>query len=69
MAKKPTTTKTVEALKHDEATRKNIPTAGYTDHHDPAYRWAERRKLETHPKPGAAQLLLVLGKVETARTA
>jgi adenine-specific DNA-methyltransferase len=29
MAKKPTTTKTVEALKHDEATRKNIPTAEY----------------------------------------
>jgi len=29
MAKKQTTTKTVEALKHDEATRKNIPTAEY----------------------------------------
>ncbi|MBA3493862.1 MAG: site-specific DNA-methyltransferase, partial [Gammaproteobacteria bacterium] len=29
MAKKPTTTKTVESLKHDEATRKNIPTAEY----------------------------------------
>ncbi|MGH8490748.1 MAG: site-specific DNA-methyltransferase, partial [Gammaproteobacteria bacterium] len=26
---KPTTTKTVESLKHDEATRKNIPTAEY----------------------------------------
>src|SRR4051794_8927850 len=21
----------------------------YVDHHDPAYAWAERRKLETHP--------------------
>ena len=31
----------------------------YVDHHDPAYRWAERRKLETHPKTGAAQLVLV----------
>ena len=29
MAKKPTTPKSVEALKHDEATRKNIPTAEY----------------------------------------
>ena|ERR1700675_3803729 len=27
MAKKPTTKKTVETLKHDEAKRKNIPTA------------------------------------------
>ena len=23
----------------------------YVDHHIPAYDWAERRKLETHPKP------------------
>src|SRR5215471_11073084 len=22
----------------------------YADHHDDAYRWAERRRLETHPK-------------------
>ena len=29
MAMKPPTTKTVEALKHEEATRKNIPTAEY----------------------------------------
>src|ERR1043165_5648262 len=29
----------------------------YVDHHDKAYDWAERRKLETHPKPGAAQLV------------
>ncbi len=29
MAKKQTTSKTIEALKHDEATRKNIPTAEY----------------------------------------
>ena len=27
----------------------------YVDHHDNAYDWAERRKLETHPKTGAAQ--------------
>jgi len=29
----------------------------YVGHHDNAYRWAERRKLETHPKTGAAQLV------------
>lgn len=29
----------------------------YVDHHDRAYGWAERRKLETHPKTGAAQLV------------
>ncbi len=29
----------------------------YVDHHDAAYSWAERRKLETHPKTGAAQLV------------
>jgi mRNA-degrading endonuclease RelE of RelBE toxin-antitoxin system len=29
----------------------------YVGHHDSAYDWAERRKLETHPKTGAAQLI------------
>lgn len=29
----------------------------YVAHHDPAYQWAERRKLEVHPKTGAAQLI------------
>lgn len=29
----------------------------YVDHHDEAYRWAERRKLETHRHTGAAQLV------------
>jgi superfamily I DNA/RNA helicase/mRNA-degrading endonuclease RelE of RelBE toxin-antitoxin system len=29
----------------------------YVDHHDKAYDWAGRRKLETHPKTGAAQLV------------
>ena len=27
----------------------------YVDHHDGAYRWAERRRIERHPKTGAAQ--------------
>jgi superfamily I DNA/RNA helicase len=29
----------------------------YVGHHDDAYRWAERRRLETHPQTGAAQLV------------
>ena len=29
----------------------------YVGHHDDAYNWAERRRLETHPKTGAAQLV------------
>ena len=32
-------------------------TLCYVGHHDEAYRWAERRKLETHPSTGAAQLV------------
>src|SRR5579862_6048584 len=31
----------------------------YVDHHDKAYAWAERRKLETHPTTGAAQFVEV----------
>jgi mRNA-degrading endonuclease RelE of RelBE toxin-antitoxin system len=31
----------------------------YVDHHDEAYQWAQRRKLETHPMTGAAQLVEV----------
>jgi len=29
----------------------------YVGHHDDAYRWAERRRVETHPITGAAQLV------------
>ena len=36
----------------------------YVDHHDKAYDWAERRKLETHPKTGAAQLVEIREKVQ-----
>jgi len=31
----------------------------YVGHHDEAYAWAERRKLERHPNTGAAQLVEV----------
>jgi superfamily I DNA/RNA helicase len=36
----------------------------YVDHHDKAYSWAERRKLETHPKTGAAQLVEIRETVQ-----
>jgi superfamily I DNA/RNA helicase len=36
----------------------------YVDHHDKAYTWAERRKLETHPNTGAAQLVEIRERVE-----
>jgi superfamily I DNA/RNA helicase/mRNA-degrading endonuclease RelE of RelBE toxin-antitoxin system len=31
----------------------------YVDHHDKAYEWAQKRKLETHPTTGAAQIVEV----------
>lgn len=36
----------------------------YVDHHDDAYAWAERRKLEVHPTTGAAQLVEIRERVE-----
>src|SRR5216117_4005149 len=36
----------------------------YVDHHDKAYAWAERRKLETHPTTGAAQLVEIRERVQ-----
>ena len=36
----------------------------YVNHHDEAYRWAERRKLEVHPKTGAVQLVEIRERVE-----
>lgn len=36
----------------------------YVDHHDKAYAWAERRKLETHPRTGAAQLVEIRERVQ-----
>jgi superfamily I DNA/RNA helicase len=35
----------------------------YVDHHDDAYRWAERRKIERHPITGAMQLVVVPHRV------
>jgi superfamily I DNA/RNA helicase/mRNA-degrading endonuclease RelE of RelBE toxin-antitoxin system len=36
----------------------------YTDHHDPAYRWAEKRRLDIHPDTGAAQFVVIDERVE-----
>ena len=36
----------------------------YANHHDAAYLWARRRKLETHPKTGAAQIVELRERVE-----
>lgn len=36
----------------------------YVGHHDDAYHWAERRKMETHPRTGAAQLVEIRERVQ-----
>jgi len=36
----------------------------FVGHHDDAYRWAERRRLDVHPATGAAQLVEVAERVE-----
>lgn len=36
----------------------------YADHHDKAYAWAERRRLERHPTTGAAQLVEIRETVQ-----
>ena len=36
----------------------------YAGHHDEAYDWAERRKIEVHPKTGAAQIVIVRETIE-----
>jgi hypothetical protein len=36
----------------------------FVGHHDDAYQWAERRRMETHPKTGAAQLVEIRERVQ-----
>lgn len=36
----------------------------YVDHHEKAYVWAERRRIEAHPKTGAIQIVEVRERVE-----
>ncbi|HYI92284.1 MAG TPA: hypothetical protein VEX68_01950, partial [Bryobacteraceae bacterium] len=39
----------------------------YVDHHDKAYDWAIRRRIEAHPKTGAIQIVEVRERVEEIR--
>src|SRR3984957_6360709 len=36
----------------------------YVDHHDKAYVWAARRRIEAHPKTGAVKIVEVRERVE-----
>jgi superfamily I DNA/RNA helicase/plasmid maintenance system killer protein len=36
----------------------------YVDHHDDAYKWAQRRRIEAHPRTGALQIVEVRELVE-----
>src|SRR3984893_11270860 len=36
----------------------------YVDHHDAAYTWAERRRIEAHPRTGAIQIVEIRERVE-----
>lgn len=36
----------------------------YVDHHDKAYAWAERRRIEAHPRTGAVQIVESRARVE-----
>lgn len=38
----------------------------YVGHHDAAYAWAERRRIETHPKTGVVQIVEVRERLEEA---
>jgi len=40
----------------------------YVDHHDDAYKWAERRKIERHSTTGAMQLVDVRERIEEVDT-
>lgn len=39
----------------------------YVDHHDKAYAWAERRRIDVHPRTGAVQIVEVQERVEQAQ--
>ncbi len=36
----------------------------YAGHHDDAYRWAERRRIEAHPRTGAVQIVEIRERLE-----
>lgn len=54
----------VRAVVHEQG---DTAVVCYVDHHDAAYRWAERRRFEVHPQTGAAQFVTVDERVEIKR--
>jgi len=44
--------------------RRGDTLLAYVGHHDDAYDWAERRRLDTHPRTGAAQIVEIRETVE-----
>lgn len=42
----------------------NSLLVAYVDHHDKAYAWAERRRIETHPRTGAVQIVELHARIE-----
>lgn len=54
----------VRAVVHEQG---DTAVVCYVDHHDAAYRWAERRQLEVHPQTGAAQFVTIDERVEIKR--
>jgi len=40
----------------------------YVDHHDDAYRWAEKRRVETHPRTGAVQMVEIRESIREVET-
>lgn len=41
----------------------------YVDHHDPAYAWARRRRIEAHPRTGAIQIVEIHEIIEQEKAA
>ena len=55
------TTGTIASLPHS---REASLLLAYVDHHDKAYAWAARRRIEAHPKTGAIQIVEVRERVQ-----
>ena len=51
-------------MQPDNFKKQGFSDRHYVDHHDNAYDWAARRKLETHPQTGAAQLVEIRETVQ-----
>ncbi len=54
-------TRDIRLIIHEQG---DVGVVCYVDHHDAAYKWAERRRLEVHPQTGAAQFVAIDERVE-----